>query len=196
MAKVTVGIAGCGGLGSNCAAALARVRTGHLVLADFDRVEESNLNRQYFFRDQIGIPKVEALAENLKRINPEVSLSLHNCIVDKNNIKDLYQDCDIIVEAFDRAEMKHMLVETILELMPDKFIVTATGLAGWGRSNDLKVRRTGRLYICGDGVSETTDAEPPLAPRVAITANMQANTVLEIILESNTRDNRFNSGID
>jgi sulfur carrier protein ThiS adenylyltransferase len=58
-----IGIAGCGGLGSNCAVALSRVGIGRLILVDFDVVELSNLNRQYYFRDQIGLLKTEALTE-------------------------------------------------------------------------------------------------------------------------------------
>ena len=54
MSKFRVGIAGAGGLGSNCAVALARSGVGTLVIADFDIIEAANLNRQYYFTDQIG----------------------------------------------------------------------------------------------------------------------------------------------
>ncbi len=63
-----VGIAGCGGLGSNAAVALTRAGVGRLILADLDIVELSNLNRQYFFQDDVGQFKAEALAEHLKAI--------------------------------------------------------------------------------------------------------------------------------
>jgi len=52
-----VGIAGAGGLGSNAAAALARAGVGRLIIADFDIVESTDLNRQYYFFDQIGQPR-------------------------------------------------------------------------------------------------------------------------------------------
>jgi len=57
----TVGIAGNGGLGSNCAVALARVGISKLIICDFDVVSETNLNRQYFFRGQLGIKKSKSL---------------------------------------------------------------------------------------------------------------------------------------
>ncbi len=179
----TVGIAGAGGLGSNCAVTLVRVGIGKLVVADFDVVSESNLNRQYFFRDQIGIQKVDALKENINRINPEVKIEIHDIKLNEQNIVSLFKDCNIVVEAFDLAEMKKMLIETCITQLPNIPIVIGSGMAGFGDNNSIKVRRIENLYICGDEKTEVSDKNPPLAPRVGIVANMQANTVLEILLE-------------
>lgn len=178
----TVGIAGAGGLGSNCAVALARVGVGSLIIADFDVVNETNLNRQYFFTDQLGLKKVEALKENIKRINPALNIIAKDIKLNENNIVSIYKDCDIIVEAFDLAEMKQMIIETCLSKWPEKPLIIGTGMAGWGKNNEIKVKKSENLYICGDEVSEIEDNNPPLAPRVGIVANMQANTVLEILL--------------
>lgn len=178
----TVGIAGAGGLGSNCAVALARTGIGTLIISDFDIVYESNLNRQYFFKDQIGMKKVDALKENIQRINPEINIIDNFIKLDETNIVALYKNCDVIVEAFDLAEMKKMLIETCLSELPEKPIVLGLGMAGWGQSNIIKYRQSENLYICGDEISEITDENPPLAPRVGMVANMQANTVLEILL--------------
>jgi len=178
----TIGIAGAGGLGSNCAVALARVGIRKLIICDFDVVSESNLNRQYFFRDQIGEKKVIALKENIQRIDPEVDIITEDIKLNENNIVDIYKDCDIIVEAFDLAEMKQMLIETCLTKLPEKPIVLGLGMAGFGNSNSIQFRQSENLYICGDEKSEIADNNPPLAPRVGIVANMQANTVLEILL--------------
>ena len=177
-----IGIAGCGGLGSNCAVALARVGVGKLIIADFDVIDESNLNRQYFFFDQIGQKKAYALRENINRINPTVIVEAHDIKLKSSDIRELYKDCDIIVEAFDLAEMKQMIIETVLAEMPGKSIVSGVGLAGWGDSNSLKVQQIGNLYICGDSTKEVSESMPPLAPRVGIVANMEANVVLEILL--------------
>jgi len=68
--------------------------------------------------------------------------------------------------------------------MPEKIIVSGVGLAGWGDTNSLKVRQIGNLYICGDESKEVSEEMPPLAPRVGIVANMEANVVLEILLNS------------
>jgi sulfur carrier protein ThiS adenylyltransferase len=181
-----VGIAGCGGLGSNCAVALARVGVGKLIICDFDIIVESNLNRQFYFYDQIGLKKATTLKENINRINPETEVIALDVKLDHNNIVEIFKNCDVIIEAFDRADMKKMIIETVLSEMKDKPIVSGIGMAGWGESNIIKMKQAGKLYICGDGISEANDDYPPLAPRVGITANMQANTVLELLLKNYT----------
>ncbi|MBE9480512.1 MAG: sulfur carrier protein ThiS adenylyltransferase ThiF [Bacteroidetes bacterium] len=178
----TIGIAGCGGLGSNCAVALARVGVGKLIIADFDVVEKNNLNRQYYFFDQIGEKKVIALKDNIKKINPEVNVRTYNIKLNPESIVKIFNRCDIIVEAFDLAEMKQMIIETVLSEMPGKPIISGLGVAGWGDNNSIKTRQIGDLYICGDEKTETSENMPPMAPKVGIVANMQANLVLEIIL--------------
>jgi sulfur carrier protein ThiS adenylyltransferase len=177
-----VGIAGCGGLGSNCAVALARVGVGRLVIADYDKVDVSNLNRQYFFSDQVGKAKVIALKENIYRIDPMVKVETHEIMLNEVNIPEIFKDCVVIVEAFDRAEMKQMIIETVLEKMPEKYLVCGSGLAGWGENESIGMTISGKVYIFGDGTNEVSDQYPPLAPRVGIVANMQANQVLEILL--------------
>jgi sulfur carrier protein ThiS adenylyltransferase len=178
----TVGIAGCGGLGSNCAVALARVSVGRLVIADFDTITEDNLNRQYYFFSQVGEKKAFTLRENIMHVNPNVMVFAHDVKLDEKNIPVIFKHCDVIVEAFDLAEMKKMIIETVLAKMPDKYIVSGVGLAGWGRNDTLKTQKYGRLIVCGDMETEVSDELPPLAPRVAIVANMEANVVLEILL--------------
>ncbi|HQB47594.1 MAG TPA: sulfur carrier protein ThiS adenylyltransferase ThiF [Bacteroidales bacterium] len=178
----TVGIAGCGGLGSNCAMALARVGIGRLIIADFDIISKDNLNRQYFFNDQIGKLKVYALKENLLRVNPDVKVNALDIRLCSNDIIEIFNDCDVIVEAFDLAKMKQMIIETVLTFMPEKYIVSGIGLAGWGENNMLKTINMDKLIVCGDGEIEISETLPPLAPRVGIVANMQANQVLEILL--------------
>ena len=178
----TVGIAGCGGLGSNCAVALARVGVGKLVIADFDKVELSNLNRQYFFLDQVGLAKVGALRENIHRIDPSIEVETHQLKLDEANIPEIFKACDVIVEAFDKAEMKLMIMEAVVEKMPEKYLVCGSGLAGWGENESIGMKVSGKVFIFGDGKNEVNDEHPPLAPRVGIVANMEANQVLEILL--------------
>ena len=74
LVDTSVGIAGCGGLGSNIAWMLARSGIGKLVIADFDTVVMSNLSRQFFFVDDIGKNKVDALEQNLLKINSYIKL--------------------------------------------------------------------------------------------------------------------------
>lgn len=179
----TVGIAGCGGIGSNVAVALARVGVGNLILADFDKIEESNLNRQYFFYHQIGKPKAFTLKENINNINPNVEVAAYFAKLDANNIMEYYKNCDIIVEAFDRAEMKSVIIKTVLYNFPEKYLVCGNGMGGWGNSEEIKPNYFGKLIICGDMHESVSEKNPPLAPRVGIVANMMANEVLNILLK-------------
>jgi sulfur carrier protein ThiS adenylyltransferase len=184
LADKVVGIAGCGGLGSNCAVALARSGIGKLVLVDFDRVEEGNLNRQYFFRDQLGMDKVEALEANIHRIDDGVFLESHVLKLDPISVLDVFKDCDIIIEAFDTDVAKQMIIETVLADMPEKYIISGQGLAGFGKNESIRTQRLGKLFIVGDAETEVSDEQPPLGPRVGIVANMQANIVLELLLNA------------
>jgi len=128
----SVGIAGAGGLGSNAAIALARAGVGRLVIVDFDTVEESNLNRQYYFRDQIGQVKVEALKENIQRTNQSIKVEIFTHKLTKDTMYKPFQDVDVIIEALDSAEVKTSFIEEILTKLPDKPIIGASGVAGYG----------------------------------------------------------------
>jgi sulfur carrier protein ThiS adenylyltransferase len=178
-----VGIAGLGGLGSSVAVALARVGVGKLILVDFDVVEPSNLNRQQYFIDQIGMPKVEALQKNIAAINPCVKVETYQEKLDRTNGEKIFQEADVVVEAFDRAEEKAILINIISEKMPNKYIVAASGVAGYGDSNEIKtVRFSSKIFIVGD---QRTAAQPGvglMAPRVGVAAHHQANAVLRILL--------------
>jgi sulfur carrier protein ThiS adenylyltransferase len=177
-----VGIAGAGGLGSQCAITLARAGVGQLVLADFDVVSTTNLDRQHYFLDQVGRPKVNALMENIARIDPSIHVESHEVRLDPESIPRIFSSCQVIVEAFDDPSEKTMIIETVLEKMPLAWIVAASGLAGIGSLSRLKTIRSGRFIICGDFENEVSDDNPPVAARVAIVANMEADAVLEILL--------------
>jgi sulfur carrier protein ThiS adenylyltransferase len=181
----SVGIAGCGGLGSNCAVALARAGVGTLVIADFDVIVESNLNRQYFFHDQIGMLKVFALKKNLERINPYIKVHAFDLRLCPSDIVEIFSRCDVIVEAFDKAEMKQMIVDAVSNHLPEKYLVLGVGMGGWGDNNSIRTRSSGNLVICGDEMNEVSDQNPPIAPRVGVVASMQANAVLDILLGKN-----------
>lgn len=179
----TVGIAGCGGLGSNAAVALTRAGIGKLYLADFDIVERSNLNRQYYFQDDIGKIKVEALSAHLKNINPFIDLEVFNLKLSQDNIIDIFKDVDILIEAFDKAESKHWLIQSWCKKFKGKPIIVGSGVSGLGNFNSMKIVKSGNIYICGDG---ETDMKIGLcSSRIAIAANMQANTAIEILYDNN-----------
>jgi len=176
-----IGVAGLGGLGSNVLAHLVRSGIRRFVAADFDTVSASNLNRQFYFTDQIGRKKTEALAENLHRIGRGLILDFHDLRLTGDNTRDFFSGCDIVVEAFDNAEAKTMLISTLAN--SDIPVVAASGLAGFGKSNDIQVRKAGaNLYLVGDLVSGISPELAPSSPRVGIAAAMQANTVVAILL--------------
>jgi sulfur carrier protein ThiS adenylyltransferase len=179
----TVAIAGAGGIGSVVAVSLVRAGVGKLIIADFDVIEPSNLNRQQYFQDQVGMLKVDALKQNLMRINPEAEFIIYDERISEQNISSLFGTADILVEAFDRADQKEMLIECWQSLYPQKPIIAASGLAGWGKTEKLHVHQSGNLYICGDEETELEGNCTPLAPRVGIVANMQANLAIQLLLE-------------
>lgn len=182
--SATVAVCGLGGLGSNIAFSLARAGIGKLILIDFDRVDITNLNRQQYKAAQIGRFKTDALLENLKEIAPYIKTECHTVRINKENALSLLEKADIICEAFDNAECKAMLTDTVLENMPNKYLVAASGMAGMGSTNSIKTKRiTKKFYLCGDGVSDVNDGIGLVAPRVMLCAAHQAHTVLRILAE-------------
>jgi sulfur carrier protein ThiS adenylyltransferase len=153
----SVGIAGIGGLGSNAAIALARAGVGRLVLVDFDIVEKTNIDRQYFFLDQIGNKKTSAIKENIKRINPEAIVETHDIKLGKGSMEKPFKDVDLIIEALDSAEVKTSFIEEILEKLPNKPIVAASGITGYGRCERFHTKRLGNLYMCYDEEAKSSD---------------------------------------
>ena len=180
----TVAICGLGGLGSNIAISLARAGIGTLILIDFDRVDITNLHRQQYKANQIGMNKTDALLDNILEIAPYVTLETHTIRVTKANATHLLQGADIICEAFDDAECKAMLTNLVLETMPDKYLVAASGMAGMGSANTIQSRRVmSRFYLCGDGASDVSEAGSLVSSRVMLCAAHQAHTVLRILAE-------------
>ena len=181
-ASATVAICGLGGLGSNVAIALARAGIGKLLLIDFDSVEISNLHRQQYKANQIGRYKVDALADYLSEISPYTEVETVTSKISEANFVDLLKDADIICEAFDDAESKAMLVNGVLEKLPDCYLVAASGMAGMDTPNTIKTRKVmKRFYLCGDEVSDVEDTIGLVAPRVMLCAAHQAHTVLRIL---------------
>jgi len=181
--SVRVGIAGAGGLGSNCATALVRSGFREIKVVDFDVIEPSNLNRQFYFLDQVGKPKVQVLQENLQRINPSANIVPLQLRIDSTTVEDLFLDCDIVVEAFDKPESKRMIVESYMN--SGKLLVSASGLAGWGNSDRIAVHRIrDNFFIIGDLTTGIESGAPPLSPCVSIAAAKQADIILNYVLES------------
>ena len=181
-AAATVAICGLGGLGSNIAIALARAGIGKLLLIDFDRVDISNLHRQQYKASQVGCYKTDALAENLLEIAPYVEIEKVTMKITEENVVDLVKEADIICEAFDNAQAKAMFVNSVLERLPNCYLIAASGMAGMDTPNIIKTRKImKRFYLCGDEVSDVADTIGLVAPRVMLCAAHQAQTVLRIL---------------
>ena len=180
--SATAAICGLGGLGSNIAIALARAGIGRLILVDFDRVDITNLHRQQYKAEQIGEYKTEALAANLLEISPYTEVKGVTEKVTEDNFLELLEGADIVCEAFDNAEAKAMLVNGVLQKLPESYLLAASGMAGMGSPNRIETRRiTDRFYLCGDGVSDVEETMGLVAPRVMLCAAHQAQTVLRIL---------------
>lgn len=175
-------ICGLGGLGSNIAFSLARAGVGKLLLIDFDKVDISNLHRQQYKASQVGMYKTEALTENLREIAPYLSIEAYNERITTQNANRLLLEADIICEAFDEAEEKGMFVNYVLENMPEKYVVAASGMAGLGSANQIQTRKiTDHFYLCGDGVSDVKEDIGLVSSRVMLCAAHQAHMVLRIL---------------
>lgn len=181
--RCTVGIAGAGGLGSAVAIALARIGMGKIIIVDDDVVEPSNLNRQQFFIDQIGQPKVKAMKDNLKRINPYVKVITHQIRLTEKNIPRIFKKVNVLIEAFDKADQKELIVSVATKRLPHIPLVFVSGLAGYESNNTIKTRKVKKnLYVVGDLKTAARPGCGLMAPRVGIAAHHEANAALRIIL--------------
>ncbi|WP_342636768.1 MULTISPECIES: thiamine biosynthesis protein ThiF [Eubacterium] len=180
--SATVAVCGLGGLGSNISICLARAGIGKLIIIDFDKVDITNLHRQQYNADQIGKYKTDALEENLRKINPFIEIVKHRVKLDEENLMNILKDTDIVCEAFDKAEAKAMLVNAVLSDMPDKYIISGSGMAGFADANLIKTKRiTERFYLAGDLQSDVNDGIGLVSSRVMVCAAHEAHIVLRLL---------------
>jgi len=183
LSKAVIGVAGLGGLGSNIALSLARVGVKKLVLADFDVVEPSNLNRQQYFVRHIGLKKTQALKELINDVNPFVEVETHDIFLDEKNVASVFGECGILCEAFDNVAGKAMILNEAGASLKDKKIIGASGMAGYFSSNLIKtIKFAKNVYLCGDLTNEAKIGQGLMAPRVAICANHEANLAIRLLM--------------
>lgn len=176
--SVKVGIAGAGGIGSNCAFNLVRSGFKNLKIIDFDNIEYTNINRQFYFYNQVGRCKVEVLKDNLLLINPDLNIETENIKLDENNAEYIFCDCDVVIEAFDKVFYKRILVEEFAN--SNKLLIAVSGIAGWDNIDDIKVHKIkDKFYVVGDLVTGISKDNPPVSPKVNVAAAKMANLVLE-----------------
>lgn len=110
-------LVGCGGVGGMCATSLVRSGISNITIIDYDKVEESNLNRQEVaYQSTIGKLKVDALKELLLDINPNVNIKTLNVFLDESNIDELITDeYDYVIDCCDSVKTKEAIIKTSLE---------------------------------------------------------------------------------
>lgn len=189
MKQCRMAVCGLGGLGSNIALALARMGVGELLLIDYDVIIPSNINRQQYYIDQIGMRKTDATHANLQRVNPYIKYEMKDIFLTRENVKGLFDGCDVIIEAFDNAETKAMFIMEVSKLYPDALIVGASGVAGLGSHESFRVIKAGKnVQLVGDFVAEAKIGRGLMSTRVTIAAGIQANLAVRHVLKGILED--------
>ncbi len=186
-ASVRIGIIGCGGLGSHCAFMLARSGFRNFRLRDGDAGEPSNLNRQMFFPRHLGRPKAEALKELLRELSPDLDIQAENSFYDPASQPAHFADCDYLIEAVDRAEVKAAILNFCSPHNP--WIASASGLGHWLDISSITTRtlrgkgqegkKPSLIVLTGDGTHEICGANPPLMPGVVTAAAAQVRALIK-----------------
>lgn len=175
--SVKIGLGGAGGLGSNCAMILVRSGFKHFDILDHDVIDASNLNRQQYFLNEIGLSKVDVTKKRLLDINPDLDITIHKNKWSTDNGHQFFKNCDFVVEAFDQANFKYQFVEFYQDKA--KTVVSGMGMAGLEQKKPMIKRKLGNVYMVGDGQTDSACGHPPMAPRVTACAAMMAEIVLD-----------------
>lgn len=186
-----VAIIGCGGLGNFVAVQLAASGIGHLHLVDYDRVSESNLHRQVFFRtDDLGKLKAKILVDHIRQISPFVKISLGLQPITKKNISLQLADFDLIVDCTDSLPTKYLLNDFCV--LTDKILVYGSLYKhdGYVSSFNLPIgdERSANLrdafaHPPQKGVPNCSEVGT-LNPIVGLIASLQSNEVIKILAGS------------
>ncbi|MEH1012071.1 adenylyltransferase/sulfurtransferase MoeZ [Micromonospora sp. CPCC 206060] len=101
---------GAGGLGSPALMYLAAAGAGTLGIIDFDTVDESNLQRQIIHgQSDVGRSKAESAAATVREINPLVNVEIHNTALDRENVREIFAQYDLIVDGTDNFATRYMV---------------------------------------------------------------------------------------
>ncbi len=176
-----IGIAGVGGIGSNVARHLAQAKVKEIKIVDFDRVEASNLNRQFYEISQVGKIKTDCLKRNLLQIFPDMKIEVVDMKLQAGDSMPVFSDCAIVVEGFDDKFLKKMMVEELSST--GKTIVSASGIAG-SEMKQVVVKKIGCCHVVGDLVSDQ-DKHLLFPPKIAMVASMMAGIVLNTLKDEN-----------
>ncbi len=179
--KATVGVAGCGGLGTTLLTNLASAGVGTLVIADGDVPDVTNLNRQFVYREGESAPKADVLKGWLMSVNPNVEVIAFHESLDEDNLDAVFHDCDILVDCLDRISTRKVLNRYAVR--SNKPLVHA-GVAGY--TGQLTVVIPGRTPDLEQIYEKISDAPagtvtPSVGSMVSTMASLEATQVIQMI---------------
>ncbi len=177
-------IIGLGGLGSPVALYLAAAGVGQLVLADYDEVELSNLQRQIIHqRRHIGQPKVESARASLMQINPDCRIETLNCKLDSGQLQAQMRHTDAVVDCSDNFSTRFAINSASVATATP--LVSGSAIRWEGQASVFNDRPGAPCYHCLYGDSGELDnnctENGVAAPVVGIIGSIQANEVLKLI---------------
>ncbi len=176
-AKVLV--AGAGGLGSPVSTYLAIAGVGKIILADFDSVDPSNLNRQFLHHEKdIGRLKVESAKEKLLSMNPDIEVETIAEMLTESNLEALIPECDVIVDALDNLETRHVLNRFAIKRCIPLIHGAVTGYDG--QVTTIIPGKTPCFYCIFPRISKK-EVFPILGVTPGIIGSMQANEVIKFL---------------
>lgn len=193
---------GCGALGTVLANALVRAGVGHLRLIDRDFIETNNLQRQILFdEDDIAanLPKAEAAARKLRRINSTVRIESIVADVDRTNILDFMNDIDVILDGSDNFEVRYLINDAAVKL--GKPWVYGGCIGSFGQSMTIIPGETPCLRCVFEtapnpGETGTCETAGVLGPIVNVVASIQAAEALKLLAGRRDAINRDLIAID
>lgn len=175
----TAAVIGIGGLGCNIAVHLAGAGIGELILCDFDKVSESNLNRQFLYTaNDIGKEKVFASEEKLKNFSPNIDISAYNLKAEKNCIPEEFRECDIIFLAVDNKEAREVLSDFSKE---NDIPLMLGGIDGFYGKTYLYIPHKTPCPECA-GMLEGKKAETNISAAAGIIGSFQAAVGIQYLL--------------
>lgn len=176
-AKVMV--AGAGGLGSPVSTYLAIAGVGKIILADFDSVDPSNLNRQFLHHQKdIGRLKIESAKEKLLSMNPDIEVETIAEMLTESNLENLVPECDVIVDALDNLETRHMLNRLVVKRRIPLIHGAVTGYDG--QVTTIVPGKTPCFYCIFPRISKK-EVFPVLGATAGIIGSIQANEVIKFL---------------
>ena len=182
----TILIIGMGGLGSPTALYLAAAGVGHIVIADFDQVELSNLQRQIIHStSDIGDDKVNSAKAKLLELNPNITVTVANEIMHSDNLASLIKDVDIVLDGTDNFESRFEINKACVEC--HKPLISAAVIRFEGQISVFKGYEVDQpCYQClyseqGDG-RESCVENGVLAPVAGLVGTIQALQAIKVLL--------------